>query len=91
MNIKFIDDEPMTNQLTLSKTAHEDILRYMDQIAEIALPYDQAFEILDEMYGGLIPQEDLGNGTYEWVCNYSGGKFYAEVEVEDSLWLSDGI
>lgn len=87
MKVTFIE-EPMTNQLTLSKTAHEDILMYMDQIA---LPYDQAFEILDEMYGGLIPQEDLGNGTYEWVCNYSGGKFYAEVEVEDSIWLSDGI
>ena len=58
----------------------------------------EAFEILDEMYGGLIPQQDLDNGTYEWVCDYAGGKFYQEVltdeQVEEQfirLWLRDGI
>ena len=35
------------------------------------------FNDLDEIYGGLIPQQDLGTETYEWVCSYAGGNFYA--------------
>lgn len=50
----------------------------------------EAFDILDEIYG-LIPQQDLADGTYEWVCNYAGGKFYTRIDNEDSIWLSDGI
>jgi hypothetical protein len=35
------------------------------------------FNDLDEIYGGLIPQQDLGTETYEWVCSYAGVNFYA--------------
>jgi len=50
----------------------------------------EAFDLLDEVYG-LVPEQDLENGcTYQWVCNYSGGRFYTQV-VEDHIWLNNGI
>lgn len=49
-----------------------------------------AFDILDEMYE-LIPQANLEDGTYKWVCNYAGMKFYTRVDSEDMIWLNDGI
>lgn len=50
----------------------------------------EAFDILDEIYV-LIPQQDLGDGTYEWVCNYAGGKFYTRVDDAVSVWFPQGI
>ena len=91
MKITFQEEAPMTAQLTLSNQAYSDIQSYMDDTHKIAISNDIAFEILDEMYGGLVPHEDLGDGTYQWVCNFSGGKFYARVDNEDSLWVRDGI
>ena len=81
----------MTAQLTLSEDAHVNMQTYMDQMAIVVLSNETAFDLLDEMYGGLVPHEDIGQGTYEWVCNFSGGKFYARVDNEDSLWVRDGI
>lgn len=42
-------------------------------------PYstEEIFNDLDEVYGGLIPHQDLGTGTYVWVCSYAGTYFYA--------------
>lgn len=60
----------------------------------------EAFDILDDAYNGLIPEQDLGDGTYEWVCDYAGGKFYQEIitdEQEEEFinnwgeqWLNSG-
>lgn len=91
MKITFCEEAPMTAQLTLSEDAYIGIQNFMNQIDAVALSNDIAFDILDEMYGGLVPHEDIGQGTYEWVCNFSGGKFYARVGNEDSIWLRDGI
>jgi len=79
------------NNLTLSKQSHHNIQTYMNDTDIVAISNDIAFHLLDEMYGGLVPHEDLGQGTYEWVCNFSGGKFYALVGNEDSMWVRDGI
>ena len=49
------------------------------------------FNVIDTVHGGLIPQQDLSEGTYEWVCDYAGGKFYTRIDNEDSIWLRDGI
>ena len=76
--------------LELSDNAHINLQEYMEMVDLLYIPYDVAFNILDEMYG-LIPQQDLGDGTYQWVCDYSGGKFYALVGAEDSVWIQDGI
>jgi hypothetical protein len=91
MKITFCEEAPMTAQLTLSNQAYSDIQSYMDDTHKFAISNDIAFDLLDEMYGGLVPHEDLGDGTYQWVCNFSGGKFYALVGNEDSLWVPQGI
>ena len=91
MKITFCEEAPMTAQLTLSNQAYSDIQTYMNDTDTIALSNNNAFDLLDEMYGGLVPHEDLGDGTYQWVCNFSGGKFYAHVGNEDSVWFPQGI
>jgi hypothetical protein len=91
MKITFCEEAPMTAQLKLSNQAYCNIQTYMNDTDTLALSNDIAFDLLDEMYDGLVPHEDIGQGTYEWVCNFSGGKFYTRVDNEDSLWLRDGI
>jgi len=91
MKITFQEEPPMTAQLTLSNQAYCNIQTYMNDTDTLALSNDIAFDLLDEMYDGLVPHEDIGQGTYEWVCNFSGGKFYALVGNEDSLWFPQGI
>jgi len=91
MKITFHEEAPMTAQLTMSEEAHVNMQTYMDQMAIVVLSNETAFDLLDEMYGGLVPHEDIGEGTYEWVCNFSGGKFYARVGNEDSQWFPQGI
>jgi hypothetical protein len=91
MKITFCEEAPMIAQLTLSNQAYSDIQSYMNDTDTIALSNDIAFDLLDEMYDGLVPHEDIGEGTYQWVCNFSGGKFYARVGSEDSLWFPQGI
>jgi hypothetical protein len=91
MKITFCEEAPMIAQLTLSNQAYSDIQSYMDDTHKIAISNDIAFDLLDEMYGGLVPHEDLGDGTYQWVCNFSGGKFYARVDDTVSLWFPQGI
>ena len=91
MKITFHEEEPMTAQLTLSEDAYIGIQNFMNQIDAVALSNDIAFDILDEMYGGLVPHEDIGQGTYEWVCNFSGGKFYASLDTQNSQWFPQGI
>lgn len=61
-------------KLTLSHKAHSDMNRcnqYIDLDST-----NRIFNDLDVMYGGLIPQQDLGTETYAWVCSYGGGNFY---------------
>jgi hypothetical protein len=91
MKITFCEEAPMTAQLTLSTQAYSDIQSYMDDTHKFAISNDIAFDLLDEMYGGLVPHEDLGDGTYQWVCNFSGGKFYTRVDDTVSLWFPQGI
>jgi hypothetical protein len=92
MKITFHEEAPMTAQLTLSTQAYSDIQSYIDvDSPKFAISNDIVFDFLDEMYGGLVPHEDIGDGTYKWVCNFSGGKFYANVGNEDSICLRDGI
>lgn len=47
-----------------------------------------AFNALDEMFG-LVPEQDIDGGTYVWVCDYAGGKFYTK--IQPNIWLLDGI
>ena len=37
-----------------------------------------AFNALDEMFD-LVPEQNIGGGTYVWVCDYAGGKFYTKI------------
>ena len=44
----------------------------------------EAFDILDEMYGGLTPYCMLNyEGVYSWVCDYAGESFFAEESIVD--------
>ena len=88
-------------KLTLSHKAHSDMnrcYRYIDLDST-----NQIFNDLDVMYGGLIPQQDLGTETYAWVCSYGGSNFYisqtpdedgqATITIEDvttSRWTTNG-
>lgn len=47
-----------------------------------------AFNALDEMFG-LVPEQDIDGGTYVWVCDYGGGKFYTK--ITPNIWFQDGI
>ena len=48
----------------------------------------EAFDVLEQMFN-LIPEEDIGGGTYVWICDYAGGKFYTK--ITPNIWLQDGI
>lgn len=55
------------------------------------IPAEECFNQLDEMYN-LVPEQDIDGGTFEWVCNYGGGRFYTKVEQHDVKILAvDGI
>ena len=47
-----------------------------------------AFNALDEMFG-LVSEQDINSGTYVWVCDYAGGKFYTK--ITPNTWLQDGV
>ena len=48
----------------------------------------EAFNVLDQHFG-LVPEQDIDGGTYVWVCDYAGGKFYTK--ITPNIWLQDGI
>ena len=50
----------------------------------------EAFDVLDQVFD-LVAEQDVNNGgTYQWVCDYAGGKFYTQVD-DQYIWLQDGI
>jgi hypothetical protein len=49
---------------------------------------EEWFDAIEEVYGELIPQQDLSEGTYEWVCTYAGSKFYVKIEEQKFNWFS---
>ena len=72
-------------KLTLSHKAHSDMNLWIRSFHPYAVRHNdridldstnQIFNDLDEMYGGLISQQDLGTETYAWVCSYGGSNFY---------------
>ena len=72
-------------KLTLSHKAHSDMNLWIRSFHPYAVRHNdridldstnQIFNDLDVMYGGLIPQQDLGTETYAWVCSYGGSNFY---------------
>jgi hypothetical protein len=77
--------------ITISNKADALIQELIKNDATFTGRLEQIFEMIDTVHGGVIPQQDLGDGTYEWVCDYAGAKFYARVDNEDSLWFPQGI
>jgi hypothetical protein len=81
-------------KLTLSQKAHSDMNLWIRSFHPYAVRHNdcidldstnQIFNDLDEMYGGLIPQQDLDTETYAWVCSYGGSNFYiSQTPDEDS-------
>lgn len=53
------------------------------------IPAKECFNHLDEMFN-LVPDQSIDGGTYVWVCDYAGGKFYTKI-TPDHIWLQDGI
>lgn len=47
---------------------------------------DDEFNKLNDLYN-LVPEQDIETrgGTYHWVCNYSGGRFFRKVDIEDYI------
>jgi hypothetical protein len=77
--------------ITLSNHTYDLVHEYTKDDPSFTGKMEQVFDAVDAVHGGVIPQEDLGEGTYQWVCNYGGGKFYTRIDNEDSIWLRDGI
>jgi hypothetical protein len=77
--------------ITLSNHTYDLVHEYTKDDPSFTGKMEQVFDAVGAVHGGVIPQQDLGDGTYEWVCDYAGAKFYARVDNEDSLWFPQGV
>ena len=70
----------------------EDFVLENDDTVDGNISDEMAFQVLDSAFGGLVPEQDVDTwgGTYEWVCDYAGGKFYAPIHTTSILDF-DGI
>ena len=79
-----------TSKLYLSEEAMEALSWYAMSDGGYFSDSHEAFDALDEMYD-LVCKEDIEEGTYAWICDYAGGKFYTQVSPEDNQWFPEGI